>query len=191
MFRSPKLLLVAGCVLLAVAIALQRLLPGMNDIALGLLYGLAIGTLLGALLRFLAPAPCDTGTPALRRRYLREILPATAGYVALLFLSVWLLKRVDGQGLRVLVALLPVPPIALMLRAIVRYIRDADELQQKIELAAVSIATASISLLYMTGGFLQLAKVIDIPSGVAMIWMFPLVCLVYGIAKAAVSRRYS
>lgn len=191
MFRSPKLLLVAGCALLAVAIALPHLLSGVNDLALGLLYGLAIGALFGALLRFWLPAPCDTGTPKLRRRYLREFLPATAGYVLLLFLSVWLLKRVDGQGLRVLVALLPVPPIALMLRAIVRYIRDADELQQKIELAAVSIATASISLLYMTGGFLQLARVIDVPSGVAMIWVFPLVCFVYGIAKVAVSRRYS
>jgi hypothetical protein len=52
------------------------------------------------------------------------------------------------------------------------------------------MATALVSLLYLAGGFLQLAKVIDVPAGVAMIWMFPLVCLVYGLAKIAVVRRF-
>ena len=80
--------------------------------------------------------------------------------------------------------------IALVLRAIIRYIRDADELQRRIELESVSFATALVSMLYMSGGFLQLAKVIDVPSGVAMIWVFPLVCMVYGFAKMLVARRY-
>src|SRR3546814_13085092 len=83
-----------------------------------------------------------------------------------------------------------VVPIALALRAIIRYVRDADELQRRIELEAVSIATALVSLLYMAGGFLQLAKVVDVPSGVAMIWVFPLVCLLYGLVKIVVARRF-
>jgi hypothetical protein len=132
----------------------------------------------------------DNATPALRRRYLREFYPAMAGYVVLLFLSLWLLKRVDGLLLRAGVALLPVPPIALALRAIVRYIRDADELQRRIELEAVSIATALVSLSYMAGAFLQMARVIDIDSGDAMLGVFPLVGASYGLAKVAVTRRY-
>ena len=40
-------------------------------------------------------------------------------------------------------------------------------------------------------GFLQLAKVIDIRASVAMLWVFPLVCGTYGVAKAVVSRRYT
>jgi hypothetical protein len=48
-----------------------------------------------------------------------------------------------------------------------------------------------VSLGYLAAGFLQTAKVIDVPSGAAMIWVFPLVCLAYGLAKAAVSRRYA
>src|SRR3546814_8882733 len=94
-------------------------------------------------------------------------------YVVLLSISLVLLKQVEGQALRAVIALLPVVPIALALRAIIRYVRDADELQRRIELEAVSIATALVSLLYMAGGFLQLAKVVDVPSGVAMIWVFP------------------
>lgn len=84
----------------------------------------------------------------------------------------------------------PVLPMGFALRAIVRYIRDTDEMQQRIELEAVSIATAGVSMLYLTGGFLQSAKVIDVPSDMAMIWVFPLVCFSYGVAKAVVMRRY-
>ena len=39
-------------------------------------------------------------------------------------------------------------------------------------------------------GLLQQAKVIDIGAGVAMIWVFPLLCLIYGIAKMILTRRY-
>ena len=52
------------------------------------------------------------------------------------------------------------------------------------------MATALVSLLYMAGGFLQAAKVIDVPAAAAMIWMFPLVCFTYGLAKVVVARRY-
>ena len=179
----------SGLLLLAVAIALP-LAVHVPDTLLGALYGLALGTLLVAVLRRWLPDPCDTAPAALRRRYMREFSWAMGGYMVLLFLSMWLLKRVDEPALRALVALLPVPPIALVLRAIIRYIRDADELQRQIELEAVSFATALVSMLYMSGGFLQLAKVIDVPSGVAMIWVFPLVCMVYGFAKMLVARRY-
>lgn len=140
--------------------------------------------------RLRLPSTCDTATPALRRRYLREFLPAMLAYVLLVFASVWLLKRIEEPWLRAVVALLPVPPIALALRAIVRHIRDADELQRRIELEAVSIATACVSLAYLAGGFLQAAKVVDIAADDAMIWMFPLVCLAYGVAKLTVSRRF-
>ncbi len=78
----------------------------------------------------------------------------------------------------------------MSLRAMVRYIRDVDEMQQRIELEAVSLATAFVALGYMTGGFLQSAKVIDVPASAAMIWVFPLLCMAYGLAKAVVARRY-
>lgn len=184
-------LLVAAALCAALALALPHVSPWpVTDTASGFLYGIAAGCFFGALLRWRMPDPCDTGTPALRSRYLREFLPAMAGYVVTLFLSVWWLKRVDEPGLRALIALLPVPAIGLALRAIIRYIRDVDELQQRIELEAVSFAAAFVSMVYVTGAFLQLARVIDIPSGVAMVWVFPLICASYGLAKMVVARRY-
>ena len=187
--KASRNFLIAALVLFACAAGLPRVLP-ISDTLDGMLYGMGAGCLFGAAFAWFRPDDCDAATPALRRRYLREFLPPMAGYVIALFVSIWLLKRIDEPVLRGLAALLPVPPIALALRAIARYIRDADELQQRIELEAVSFATAFISLLYLTGGFLQSAKVIDVPSNVAMIWVFPLVCLSYGLAKAVVARRY-
>ncbi|MEO5630079.1 MAG: hypothetical protein ABIQ62_09980 [Thermomonas sp.] len=184
------LLIAAGlCTLAALGLYYAAPWPE-SDTASGFLSGIAVGCLFAALLRWRMPDACDTGTPALRSRYLREFLPAMAAYVVTLFLSVWLLKRVDEPGLRALVALLPVPAIGMALRAIIRYIRDVDELQQRIELEAVSFAAAFVSMVYIAGGFLQLAKVIDIPSGVAMIWVFPLICGSYGLAKIVVARRF-
>ena len=47
-----------------------------------------------------------------------------------------------------------------------------------------------VSVLYFAGGLLQKAKVIDIDGAVAMIWVFPLLCLIYGVAKMILTRRY-
>ncbi|KAF1686844.1 hypothetical protein B1992_05470 [Pseudoxanthomonas broegbernensis] len=188
---SPWHLLAAAILCAGAGLGLAYLLPGrVPDMVSGLLIGIGIGLAFTALLRWRRPDDCDMATPALRRRYSREMFVAMAAYAAVLVLSVWLLKRIEAPALRAPVALLPVPPIALVLRAMVRYIRDADEMQQRIQLEAVSIATACVSLAYMAGGFLQAARVIDLPADAAMIWVFPLTCLAYGLAKLAVVRRY-
>ena len=190
MLRTARHYALAATLMLAGALACQQFAPGTPDFVLGVLWGLAIGLLLAAVVRMFQPDGCDDVAPAVRRRYLREVLPAMVGYIAAVFLSVWLLKRVDAPALRALIALLPVPAIALAMRAIVHRVRDADELQRRIEVEAVSLAAAFVSLGYLAAGFLQRAKVIDVPSSVAMIWVFPLVCLTFGVAKIVLARHY-
>jgi hypothetical protein len=187
--RSQLVQLVGGLLLLLAAIACEghRQVP---DFARGLLYGVSIGLLLLAALRRFRRDACDDVPPAAHRRYLRALVPAMIGYVVAVLLSVWLLRRVEEPLLRALIALLPVPAIALAMRAVVRRIRDADELQRRIELEAVSAAAACVSLGYLAAGFLQRARVIDVPSSVAMIWLFPLLGIGIGIAKLVLRRRY-
>jgi hypothetical protein len=188
---SPLRFLALAAAFALLAWLLPRVSPWpVADVFTGFLYGIAAGCTFAALLRRFMPAPCDASTPALRRRYLREFIPPMAAYVVLVFLSVWLLKRIDEPALRALVALLPLPPIAFALRAIARFIRDADELQRRIELEAVAFSSALVSLAYLTGGFLQAAHVIDLRAADAMLWVFPLTCLAYGVVKVVVSRRY-
>ena len=45
-------------------------------------------------------------------------------------------------------------------------------------------------MLYFAGGLLQKARVIDLDAAAAMIWVFPLLALFYGIAKMILTRRY-
>lgn len=189
---SPSLLALQASACVAAGLLLPRVLPGrISEVVVGLLFGLGIGLGLAALMRWRLPPPCDTAPASLRRRYNREIVLAMAAYALALVVSLILLKRLELEPpLRAVLALLPVPPIAFVLRAMVRYIRDVDEMQQRIELEAVSIGTALVCVLYMAGGFLQVAKVIDVPSAAAMVWVFPLVCAAYGLAKALVIRRY-
>jgi len=166
------------------------------DDVVGMWTGIAAGYLLGALLFLLVPrwwrTHCDEmyAQPA-SRRYQRAMWPIMAGYALSLFLSVWLIKQgISSVPLRALVALLPVVAIALFMRAALRYLREIDELQRRIETESIGIASLLVALVYFAGGLLEKAKVVQVDAGVAMIWVFPLLCLVYGIAKMILTKRY-
>lgn len=186
----PAVLLGAGALLIALAGLAAALDWPWPETLIGVLAGVGVGCLLAALLYRLMPDALEASTPAMRRRYLREFLPPMAGYVVLVAASVTLLKHVEATWLRAAVALMPLPAIALAMRAFVRHVRDTDELQRRIELEAVSLATLLVSMLYLGGGFLQAAKVIDVRGAVTMIWLFPLICVSYGLTKLVVARRY-
>ena len=158
--------------------------------------GIGAGYLLCALGMLLVPRwwrqHCDDmyAQPA-GRRYIRALWPALIGYSLALFLSLWLLRRgIDPLPLRALVAVLPVLPLALMMRAALRYLREIDELQRRIETEAIGIASLLVSVVYFASGLLQRAQVIDVDAGAAMIWVFPMLAAIYGIAKIVMTKRY-
>ncbi|HZX80303.1 MAG TPA: hypothetical protein VFE72_05040 [Lysobacter sp.] len=190
---KARLCLVSGVLLLLCMAAVHWLLPGrVPDFIQGLMTGVGTGLLVAGLIGRHLPDPADASTPALRRRYMREFAPAMAGYTVTILGSIWLLKHhVDDPALRVLVALSPIPFVGLAMRAMLRHIRDTDEMQRRIEVESISLATALVSLGYFAAGLLQAAKVIDVPSAMAMIWVFPLLCFVYGLAKVVIARRYA
>ncbi len=162
----------------------------------GVWTGIGVGYLLAGVLLRLMPRwwreYCDDeyARPA-GRRYIRAMWPILIGYSLILFFSGWMLKRgIESIPLRALVALLPVLPLLLLLRVALRYLRETDELQRRIEIEAIGIASLLVSMVYFGGGLLVQAKVLDLQAGVVMIWVFPLVMVFYGIAKFFAVRRY-
>lgn len=158
--------------------------------------GIGVGYLLGALLFLLMPRwwreHCDEmyAQPA-GRRYIRALWPIMIGYSLSLFGSIWLIKRgIDSVPLRAAVAIVPALAILLFMGAALRYLREVDELQRQIETEAIGIAAMTVSFLYFAGGLLDKAKVITVDAAAAMIWVFPMTMLVYGIAKFFAVRRY-
>lgn len=125
------------------------------------------------------------------RRYARAVMPILALYSVTLFGSIWLIKRgIEPMPLRAMVAVVPAFSILLLMWAALRYFREADELQRRIEAESIGAACLVVAFVYFAGGLLQKAKVIDVPSADAMIWVFPMTMLIYGIAKFIAVRRY-
>lgn len=188
--RKALLFLGLGLAFLALAWVAHLAAWPISDQVLGILAGFGVGSAFSAVLLWFMP---DTGgmPKALMHRYYRDLIPAMSAYIAVMLVWKKLLGWVEAPALRVLVALLPALLIIWIMRAFVRYVGDSDELQRRIELESGAVAGMVVSAGYMAAGFLQTANLINIPSKVAMLWVFPMLCFAYGIAKVFVARRYS
>ncbi len=194
-FRNRLWLGYAGIVV-TFALALYGNHAGWSDTRVGFFTGMGSG--LVALVAFMHFAPrwwrdhCEEEySSRASRDYRRRLWPAMILYTALVLASTWLLKHYQmAMPLRALIAIAPALPISFVMFAFLRYLRTVDEMQRRIEMEAVGVAALIVSQVYLAGGFLQLGKVIDVPAGVAMIWVFPLMCFTYAIGKFRATRRY-
>ena len=157
---------------------------------LGAIAGLGVGVLFMAVLLWFSPDMSDAVPKKLMRRYHREVGWAMAAYIGSMLVWKRVLEMADATWLRVLIALFPALVVCFVLRAFVRYVRDSDELQRRIELEAGAIAGLLVSAGFLAAGFLQAADLIAIPAKVTMLWVFPMLCFTYGITKVVIARRY-
>jgi len=128
---------------------------------------------------------------AVHKRYLREFIPAMLAYVALILLFGTLGPKTEGMAWRVLLALLPLLPVALVIRAIVRVIRDQDELERRIDLEAIAIAAMSTGFGYFSFGLLLSAGVgWEVGADAVAVWVMPCLFASFGVAKLLIARRY-
>ena len=162
----------------------------LSDSLSGFFAGLAIGCFFGAGLLWWTPDMSDAAPKAVTRRYQRQITLTMGAYVLVMLVWKQLLGAVDATWLRVLIALFPALLVCWVMRAFVQYVADLDEMQRRIELESGAIAALLVSAVYLGLGFLQSAKLIDIAAGPALIGVFPAICLLYGLTKIFVARRY-
>ena len=120
------------------------------------------------------------------RIYARSFVLTFASYVVLVFISNELLKRMSDEPWRYLIAILPVLPLIFTVRAFTRYLDNLDELQQRIQLQALGFAAGATAMLTLTYGFLENA---GLPP-LSMLWVFPLLCVLWGGASIVLTRRY-
>lgn len=120
------------------------------------------------------------------RAYMVRFLSAMGAYVVLLLLSIYLLQPKPEGWWRGLVAVLPAIPATLVVLAVVRYVERLDELQRRIHLSALGFAAAATAILTFTWGLLENAGF----SRISMLWVFPLMCALWGIGAAVASYRY-
>ncbi len=94
-----------------------------------------------------------------KRRYFIEFGVSMVAYVAVMWLRNWLLvgppRSALPDGWQLVIALLPVIPVAFVLAAIVRVVRGTDELYRRITVDSLAIAGGATAFLAATYGFIE------------------------------------
>lgn len=120
-------------------------------------------------------------------RYGRELALASIAYAILLVASIITLQRFElSKALQVVVTLLPAIPTAFVIIAIMRMLISSDELQQRIQLYAVSFSAALTGFITFSYGFLEN---VGFPKFSTFL-IFPMLVAFWGISLAYFSRKY-
>lgn len=103
--------------------------------------------------------------------------------------SRWLLEVVDGQALRVVIALLPTPVLAWFLWTWVRGVARMDELERRIELEALAFAFPISIIFFATLGLLDVVLTLD-PNDFSLRNVWLMMPMLYYIGLWRAQRRY-
>jgi O-antigen/teichoic acid export membrane protein len=128
------------------------------------------------------------GDGARARAYLRDFVPAMAGYVlAITAVGTW--GDLDGRSpWRYAWALLPVLPVLAVVRAVRRALRRADEYARLVQLSGIAVAFAATMVACVLLGMLAIAGA-PLPEALALWVPFGVGMLTWAAAVALAARR--
>lgn len=123
----------------------------------------------------------------IQKRYFKEFGISMGLYVVLLITSIMVLTNFKlPKTAQIVIALIPVIPTIFVVIAVMRAIRDSDELQQKIQLQAVTFSAIVTGLITFSYGFLENIGFPHFPS----LFIFPLMIALWGIGAGIFARKY-
>lgn len=121
------------------------------------------------------------------REYTVRFLSAMAVYAVTVIASSWLIQRIDQQNLiRYPIALFPLIPSFFALAAFLRYLRQMDELQRRIQFEAFGFSFGLTGMITFTSSLLER---VGVPA-IDIVWVFPMLIVFWGIGVAIATRRY-
>jgi heme/copper-type cytochrome/quinol oxidase subunit 4 len=120
------------------------------------------------------------------KRYTRAVLAAILAYVIAVPLVIYGLEQMGDSVWRYGVAILPVVPVALGVRAFLHMLEGIDELQRRIQLSGIAFAAASTGLITFAYGWLEVAGLPSLP----LLWVFPLMIALWGVGLALANKKY-
>lgn len=133
---------------------------------------------------------CETegASKAVARRYMRDMAVAGGLYMALILGGALIIRGFDPpQWARVVLAVAPLAPVALILRAILVFINSVDEFQRRLHMEAVLI-TAGVTA-FGTFAYGMLEEWADVPH-LSVMWILPAMMLIWGATLWLVRQRY-
>lgn len=122
------------------------------------------------------------------RRFKVYVALLMAAYVALMLLVWPQVRNAHDVSWKILLAASPTLPVAVVVWLMARRVMLADELEQRLHLIALGVATALVGTACLIAGFLAMAGVWH-GNGTELFWVFPALCLVYGLTRLGLQRR--
>lgn len=122
-----------------------------------------------------------------QKRYFKEFGISMGFYVVLLIASISVISNVElPKAVQVVIALIPVIPTIFVVIAVMRALRDSDELQERIQLQAVTFSAIVTGLITFSYGFLENIGFPHFPS----LFIFPLMIALWGIGAGIFAGKY-
>jgi hypothetical protein len=120
-------------------------------------------------------------------RYMRDMAVAGALYVGFVFVAAFVVRNLDPpQWAKVGLALLPLAPALLMLRAYLVHLNSMDEFQRRMQTDALLIATGIFVFGTFAYGFLE--EWAGLPH-LGTLWIFPIFTLLFSAVHVAIRLR--
>jgi RsiW-degrading membrane proteinase PrsW (M82 family) len=123
------------------------------------------------------------------KQYRKQVLLLMAVYVAIMFLVWPHIRNASSLSWKVAVSLAAATPVIVVIWLMAKRVMHSDELQQRLHLTALSVATGMTCSLTLVGGFLCAAGVLTF-YGDVLIYVAPALSLFYGLTRWWLGRRY-
>ncbi|MEZ4517250.1 MAG: hypothetical protein R3C44_10555 [Chloroflexota bacterium] len=122
--------------------------------------------------------------------YQRQFALGMVGYVIVILAVAFLLNRgfIQSPFLTVVVALTPIIPFFYAMVGMIGNARSKDELQRRIYMESALFAVLLTGALTFSYGLLEN---FDLAPTISMIYVAPLMILLWGIANIVLGRRYA
>jgi hypothetical protein len=124
------------------------------------------------------------------RRYTVRMLGTGLLYMAVVFAAVWVIRHSGlqlPQWTVVLISLTPVIPALVMMRVYLTFVRQMDEFNRRIQSEAWLISAGLVGFGTFTYSFLE--EWAHFPR-LDLVWVFPALIGMWGLATFFVKRRY-
>lgn len=121
------------------------------------------------------------------RRYLQEFFVAIFMYAVTLIASVTVLKNFEFPRVwQIIISISPALPVIFITIALIRLLIDSDELQQRVNLFAITFSAVLTGLLTFSYGLLENIGFPKMPTFA----VFPMLFVFWGIGLGFFTRRY-
>lgn len=121
------------------------------------------------------------------KRYVREFLLSIVAYALILLASIYAIQNIAmAKLLQIIVAVAPGIPVVFVLGAVLRLLKDSDELQQRVNMLAIAFSAVLTGLLTFSYGFLENIGFPKLPTFA----VFPMLFVLWGIGLGYFTRRY-